>query len=227
MGGNKKREIIKVAQENLFMLKRLNERTSFYNVDKWNKDYETSQIYKKNHCMYTPIDFNKTQRYGYSQTWGIGNNLCQKSPTRKKFFSKTHYSNTDNDNTPNYKRFANSTKKRKKFEDFNYRDLLDDNKAKPEEEKQFKKISEIENVEKEKEQEEKDENDNENKAEEKQEENKEENNEAKNEEKNEEKEQESRNKDEENEEQKEQKQNNRDDKEESKEKEKSEEQKSN
>ncbi len=59
MGGNKKREIIKVAQENLFMLKRLNERTSFYNVDKWNKDYETSQIYKKNHCMYTPIDFNK------------------------------------------------------------------------------------------------------------------------------------------------------------------------
>ena len=65
MGGNKKREIIKVAQENLFMLKRLNERTSFYNVDKWNKDYETSQIYKKNHCMYTPIDFNKTQRYGY------------------------------------------------------------------------------------------------------------------------------------------------------------------
>ena len=155
MGGNKKREIIKVAQENLFMLKRLNERTSFYNVDKWNKDYETSQIYKKNHCMYTPIDFNKTQRYGYSQTWGIGNNLCQKSPTRKKFFSKTHYSNTDNDNTPNYKRFANSTKKRKKFEDFNYRDLLDDNKAKPEEEKQFKKISEIENVEKEKEQEEK------------------------------------------------------------------------
>ena len=47
MAGNKKHEIIKVAQENLYMLKRLNERTSFYNVDKWNKDYEASQYYKK------------------------------------------------------------------------------------------------------------------------------------------------------------------------------------
>ena len=230
MGGNKKHEIIKVAQENLYMLKRLNERTSFYNVDKWNKDYEISQYYKKNLCLYSPIDFNKTQRFGtYDKSWGMGlGSTPQKNyTTRKKFFSKTNYAGLGTIDIPEYKRYANSTRKRKKFEDFNYRDLLDDNKAKPEEEKQFKKISEIENVEKEKEQEEKNENDNENKAEEKQEENKEENNEVKNEEKNEEKEQESRNKDEENEEQKEQKQNNRDDKEESKEKEKSEEQKSN
>ena len=64
MGGNKKHEIIRVAQENLYMLKRLNERTSFYNVEKWNKDYEISQYYKRNHCLYAPIDFNKTQRLG-------------------------------------------------------------------------------------------------------------------------------------------------------------------
>ena len=173
MAGNKKHEIIKVAQENLYMLKRLNERTSFYNVDKWNKDYEASQYYKKNHCLYSPIDFNRTQRFGgfNNGAFSVRNKV---NNTRKKFFSKTHYGGLGNDDSTMKKGFGNSNKKRKKFEDFNYRDLELDLKNKAEqpnkEEKIFKKISEIE-TEQEKNEEEKENNNNENdkKEEEKQE----------------------------------------------------------
>ena len=145
--GNKKNDIIRVAQENLFMLKRLSERTSFYNVEKWNQDYEASQYYKKNHCLHPPIDFNKTQKYG-SGKW---------SSTRKKFFSKTHYASMGDLDAKN-KVSKMSLKKKKRFEDYNYRDLnlgqqnKSDlqNKGENKEEKEFKKISEIDDVEKEK-----------------------------------------------------------------------------
>ena len=220
MGGYKKHEIIRVAQENLYMLKRLNERTSFYNVEKWNKDYEASQQYKKNHCLYSPIDFNKTQRYGsYAKNWGLGAIPDQKIyTTRKKFFSKTAYSGMRMGENPESKRFANSTKKRKRFEDFNYRDLLIDEKNKNENEQQFKKISEIEAPEQEPQNENEEKNEindvNNNKIEQKEEEKKEEEKkeeEKKGEEKKEEKNEEK--KDEENEGQREQKNNNRDGKE--------------
>ena len=239
MGGNKKHEIIRVAQENLYMLKRLNERTSFYNVEKWNKDYEISQYYKRNHCLYAPIDFNKTQRLGgYSNNFKYaGVQTHNNFTTRKKFFSKTHYSGKIMEDLPDIKRLTNSTRKRKRFEDFNYRDLQMDDKKKDEEEKVFKKISDMENTEQEakNEKEEKTENDNNNNdnnndeekkeenneekkeenSDEKKEENREENNEEKKEENNEEKEK--SDKDMENEGQREQKNNNRDDKEEKKE----------
>lgn len=219
MGGYKKHEIIRVAQENLFMLKRLNERTSFYNVEKWNKDYEASQYYKKNHCLYSPIDFNKTQRYGsYNRNWGLGAIQEQKYyTTRKKFFSKTHYSNTGIGDNPESRRISNSTKKRKRFEDFNYRDLLQlDEKNKNEDEKQFKKISDMENPEPEQQNEQEEKNENINKS---NGENKDDNNNA--EQKDEEKQEVK--KDEENEGQREQKNNNRDDKEEKQEKQEGEE----
>ena len=160
--GNKKNDIIRVAQENLFMLKRLSERTSFYNVEKWNQDYEASQYYKKNHCLHPPIDFNKTQKYG-SGKW---------SSTRKKFFSKTHYASMGDLDAKN-KVSKMSLKKKKRFEDYNYRDLnlgqqnkSDlENKGENKEEKEFKKISEIDDVEKEKKEEINNNNENENKKE--------------------------------------------------------------
>ena len=140
--GNKKNEIMRVAQENLYMLKRLSERTSFYNVEKWNKDYEASQYYKKNHCLHPPINFNQTQKYGNNK-WGI---------IRKKFYSKTHYASMGDLGMPS-KRIKISLKKKKKFEDYNYRDLnLVENKKTDVKNKngyQFKKLSEIESVEKE------------------------------------------------------------------------------
>ena len=174
--GNKKYDIIRVAQENLFMLKRLSERTSFYNVEKWNQDYEASQYYKKNHCLHPPIDFNKTQKYG-SGKW---------SSTRKKFFSKTHYASMGDLDAKN-KVSKMSLKKKKRFEDYNYRDLnlgqqnkSDlENKGENKEEKEFKKISEIGDVEKEKKEEINNNNENENKKE--MDDNNKDNNEEKNE----------------------------------------------
>lgn len=42
------------------MLKRLNERSSFYDVNKWERDYQMNQYYKRNHCMFPSIDFKKS-----------------------------------------------------------------------------------------------------------------------------------------------------------------------
>ena len=116
MAGNKKHEIIRVAQENLYMLKILSEKTSVYNIDKWNKDYQASQYYKRSHCQYPSIDFYKTQRCG---SFGNMFNNVSKNNTKKNFYSKTQYSKNFN-NTNNT---GNSGRKRKKFEDFSYRDL--------------------------------------------------------------------------------------------------------
>jgi len=187
------------------MLKRLNEKTSFYNVDKWNKDYETSQYYKKNPCLYSPIDFNKTNKYEGSSIIKL---------TNKKFFNKTHYASTGKLEfvpPPIIINVPKSTRRRKKFEDFNYRDLNLDEKEKSDgienKDKPFKNIEEIGN-----------ENNKENKNEEMKdiEENK--NNENNEEENNEEKKEEENNEEKKEEEGdggiKEQKQNKRDEKEE-------------
>ena len=146
MAGNKKHEIIRVAQENLYMLKRLNERTSVYNVDKWNKDYEASQYYKRNHCQYPSIDFYKTQRSG---SFGNIFSNISKNSTKRDFFSKTHYSNGNS-----FGKSGSTIKKKKRFEEFSYRDLLDTkkiNSAKKEKSPQFKKISDIDTVQEKKE----------------------------------------------------------------------------
>ena len=178
MAGNKKHEIIRVAQENLYMLKRLSEKTSVYNVDKWNKDYQASQYYKRSHCQYPSIDFYKTQRCG---SFGNVFNNVSKNETKKNFYSKTQYSKNFTNNTGGA---GNSGRKRKKFEEFSYRDLQIGKRSNSENgdkygQQQFKKLSEIESpqeLDKEQEQQE--------------EKNKEDNNfENKNEEKNEEQEQ--------------------------------------
>ena len=205
---------MRVAQENLYMLKRLNEKTSFYNVDKLNRDYEMAQYYKKNHCLYSPIDFSKANKF-------LSGSIIKL--TKKKFFNKTHYASTGKLEyiPPITSNIPKSTRRRKKFEDFNYRDLNLDEKQRSEilenKEKQFKKISEIDTEEK-KEQEEKENNEVDNNNIENKEENKEEK-----------KEEEDENKNEENKEEgkkqldgdggiKEQKQNKRDEKEENEEK---------
>ena len=142
MAGNKKHEIIRVAQENLYMLKRLSEKTSVYNVDKWNKDYQASQYYKRSHCQYPSIDFYKTQRCG---SFGNMFNNVSKNNTKNNFYSKTQYSKNFN----NTNKTGISNRKRKKFEDFSYRDLQIGKRNNSEngdkyEQQQFKKLSEIE-----------------------------------------------------------------------------------
>jgi hypothetical protein len=139
MDGNKKNEIIRVAQENLYMLKRINERTSVYNVDKWDRDYRISQYYKRNHCQYPSIDFNKTQKEG-SRT-NIFVTLHKKR--LKKNFSQTHFSG-----------IIKNGKVKKKFEDFSYKDLKMIGKSKSDKSTKYKKLFEnSENTEKQKEEE--------------------------------------------------------------------------
>ena len=188
MAGNKKHEIIRVAQENLYMLKRLNERTSVYNVDKWNRDYEISQYYKRSHCQYPSIDFYKTQRCG-----SLGNMFTgvSKNSTKKNFYYKTQYSGSTS---------GNNNKKRKRFEDFSYRDLQIGTRSKSEigdkEEPQFKNVFDNNQEEKQENEEEKqieihkDDNNNQNKQDYEKEEIKEEKKDLKEEEKNELKEEE-------------------------------------
>jgi hypothetical protein len=144
MDGNKKDEIIRVAQENLYMLKRINERSSVYNVDKWDRDYRISQYYKRNHCQYPSIDFNKTQKEGSRANMFVTSQ--KKRP--KKNFSQTHFS-----------RIIKNGKVKKKFEDFSYKDLKMIGKSKSEigynmKSAKFKKLFEnAENIEKQKEEE--------------------------------------------------------------------------
>ena len=116
---------MRVAQENLYMLKRLNEKTSFYNVDKLNRDYEMAQYYKKNHCLYSPIDFSKANKF-------LSGSIIKL--TKKKFFNKTHYASTGKLEyiPPITSNIPKSTRRRKKFEDFNYRDLNLDEKQRSE-----------------------------------------------------------------------------------------------
>ena len=124
LNGYKKFEIVKMAQDNLYMLKRLNERTSFYNTKKLRKDYKTSQNYKKNHCLYPPIDFNKTFRYEhYNKNIILSRFKKHKKPIRNKLFSKTKYANMGKLNYTFYTKFRKKSKKRKRFEEFNYKDL--------------------------------------------------------------------------------------------------------
>ena len=100
------------------MLKRLSERTSVYNVDRWNRDYSLSQYYKKNLCQYQSIDFNKTQRKdSYINVFA-----AMQNKKMKKAYSKTHYSGIIN----------NNSKIKKKFEDFSYKDLQIIGKSKSE-----------------------------------------------------------------------------------------------
>jgi hypothetical protein len=57
---DRKMELYKIAQENQFLLKRINEKTSFYNTKKSLDDYKKSMNYKKNICVFPVIDFNNT-----------------------------------------------------------------------------------------------------------------------------------------------------------------------
>ena len=58
----RKWDICKITQENQHLLKRLNDRQSFYDTNKWEKDYEKSQEYKKNICVFPSIKFETPTR---------------------------------------------------------------------------------------------------------------------------------------------------------------------
>ena len=56
-----KLNIMNLAQQNLYMLKRLYEQKSEYSAKKIEKDYQKAQKYKKILCKFPEINFNKTK----------------------------------------------------------------------------------------------------------------------------------------------------------------------
>ena len=56
----KKLEILKI---NKLLKDKINKQNSFYNIDKFNKEYEQSQTFKKNICEFPSINFNKIGNY--------------------------------------------------------------------------------------------------------------------------------------------------------------------
>lgn len=114
---HKKNEIIKLAQENLLMLKRLTEKVSLYNNKKMKKDYLKSQNYKKYRCEYNPIDFTKSHKKIKLKS----NKLkLQDDIVKKKAMYKTI--------SGNKRKIQNFNKK--KFEYFGINDLLKDREDK-------------------------------------------------------------------------------------------------
>jgi hypothetical protein len=57
---DRKWEMFKRAQENTYLLKRINERTSFYSTWKSLDDYAKTKAYKNNICVFPNIEFHKT-----------------------------------------------------------------------------------------------------------------------------------------------------------------------
>ena len=104
MGETKKHEIIRVTQENQLLLKRLQERKSHYNLLAWVKDYEKSQYYKRNRCIFPSIDFyskgQKPDEYSsHNSSFNFSNNnstvsSLMNSQQRSLLSSKIHSNST-------------------------------------------------------------------------------------------------------------------------------------
>ena len=98
-----------MAQENLHMLKRLQEKTSNYDFNKYEKEYNKAQYYKRSLCAFPSIDFYKSKR----STSLAGNTIY------------TPY-NSQNNYYPMYaSKMLKINSRKKKFEEFNYEDFAD------------------------------------------------------------------------------------------------------
>ena len=85
ISAKKKFEIIRVAQENQHMLKRLKEKCSIYSVAKWEQDYLKSQYYKKNKCLFPSLNYTKLQTTKFNNM--LHNNSYYFKPKENKSFS--------------------------------------------------------------------------------------------------------------------------------------------
>lgn len=132
-----KKNIMKIAQENLFMYKRLKDKSSFYDFNKFLKEYEQNQYYKKNACNFPCINFYKEKKnncrnkdlYSFSLDeikHKNSNNICK---TDKDSFPKvtsnitTRHSTVNNtiEDCVSIKRKYHG--KKKKFKNFTLNDL--------------------------------------------------------------------------------------------------------
>ena len=59
-------KLASIEEANLYLLKKVNECSPYYNINKWEKDFEQSQYYKMNHCQLPIIDFKKYRKQNKS-----------------------------------------------------------------------------------------------------------------------------------------------------------------
>ena len=75
-----------LAQQNLYMLKRLTEKKSEYSVKKMEEDYKKVQNYKKIMCNFPCINFNKAKR-------GLSSDSKYRQSERNEFLPTINYIN--------------------------------------------------------------------------------------------------------------------------------------
>ena len=128
-----------IAQENLFMYKRLRDKQSSYDLNKLLKDYTKNQYYKQNACRYPSIDFLKdiknksidskeNKRKNNIMTCKTENNyfpsICKTITSNFKsniyFYKNEKMKTCEGFENLKIKKIKN---KKKKFKDFNFKDL--------------------------------------------------------------------------------------------------------
>lgn len=138
--GAVKKNIMEMAQQNLYMYKRLVEQHPTYNLNKYLEDYNKNQYYKKNLCKFPCINFfkentkiknaiNKKNKHKNIFSFSTSkNNICETDINYFPTITKT----VSNANTINYNTCENFGSRRKikmlkvrkkKFENFTFGDL--------------------------------------------------------------------------------------------------------
>ena len=82
---SRKLTIQKIELDNQLMLKRLSDQLSCYDKKSWIKDFERSQVYKKNICVFPSIKFYKGKEY---------DRMMLSASSSSKFFDKNNPFNT-------------------------------------------------------------------------------------------------------------------------------------
>ena len=134
-----KNNIKEIAQENLFMYKRLRDKQPTYDIDKILKEYDKNQYYKQNACKYPSINFFKENKKSnilkkiYSSSIDskkkqklstIFKNKVENFPKINNNTITTRFSTSSNTYTDfGFKKRGFKGRKKKKFENFTFNDL--------------------------------------------------------------------------------------------------------
>ena len=137
-----------MAQENLYMFKRLKEKTSYYDFSKYDKEYDQAQYYKRSHCSLLPsIDFNRNKR---TISIGLKNRTLYNSlfnVNNSNSFNNINISKSNNFTSPRNYYYGNKNQEqnlfnnnlyKKTLEELKYEDFLDNKNI----DKKEKKINE-------------------------------------------------------------------------------------
>ena len=113
----RKWEMYKIAQDNQVMLKRLVDQPSCYDKRSWIKDFDKSQGYKKNICVFPSIKFFKEQekldQFSNMKFSEDGGSSEYRSKTSYQKYKNNIYNENNYDKLYNKKYLQNSDEQRK------------------------------------------------------------------------------------------------------------------